>query len=170
MAQAKETRKRAAGTCCRWPTPSFSCRPRSATTPISTPPFITPRTWATCSGPTIRCCRTTSTLPIGYHGRASSIVVSGTPVRRPLRPSRAPSRWSRCSTVPTQRLDYELEVGILRRSGECPRRADPDQRGRAPIFGLCLVNDWSARDIQAWEYQPLGPFLARISRPAFRRG
>ncbi|HSQ33165.1 MAG TPA: fumarylacetoacetate hydrolase family protein, partial [Gemmatimonadaceae bacterium] len=98
-------------------------------------------------------------VPIGYHGRASSIVVSGTGVRRPRGQTRdgdAPPIFG-----PTRRLDYELEVGALvaqgNRQGEPIAIDDAEQH----VFGLCIVNDWSARDIQTWEYQPLGPFLAK---------
>jgi fumarylacetoacetase len=99
-------------------------------------------------------------VPIGYHGRASSIVPSGTFVRRPEGQTRddpaAPPAFG-----PTKRLDYELEVGAFIARGNPLGHpisiADAEDR----IFGLCLVNDWSARDIQTWEYQPLGPFLAK---------
>jgi fumarylacetoacetase len=99
-------------------------------------------------------------VPIGYHGRASSIVPSGAPVRRPagqLRPDpSAPPVFG-----PTRRLDYELELGVFVGPGN--RLGDPIPIAEAErhIFGVCLVNDWSARDVQAWEYQPLGPFLAK---------
>lgn len=99
-------------------------------------------------------------VPIGYHGRASSIVVGGTAIHRPRGQSRddanAPPTFG-----PSRRLDYETEVGAFvgqrTRLGESLTVA---QAGAA-IWGLCLVNDWSARDIQSWEYQPLGPFLAK---------
>lgn len=99
-------------------------------------------------------------VPIGYHGRASSIVVSGTPVKRP----RGQVRKS-ASTMPSfeasARLDYELEVGFLVGAGNT--LGTPIVIDDAPrhVFGCCLLNDWSARDIQAWEYQPLGPFLGK---------
>jgi fumarylacetoacetase len=99
-------------------------------------------------------------VPIGYHGRASSIVPSGTNVRRPegqVRPDpEGPPRFG-----PSKRLDYELELGLFVGPGN--RLGEPIPIGAAErrIFGVCLVNDWSARDIQAWEYQPLGPFLAK---------
>jgi fumarylacetoacetase len=99
-------------------------------------------------------------IPIGYHGRASSIVVSGTTVRRPVGQTRD-SADGPPSFGPTRRLDYELEIGALLATGNTlgePIRLDDAERH---VFGLCLVNDWSARDIQAWEYQPLGPFLAK---------
>ena len=99
-------------------------------------------------------------VPIGYHGRASSIVVSGTPVRRPHGQSK-PDASGVAGFGPTRFLDYELEVGAYiagsNSLGE-PVRID---RATERIFGLSLVNDWSARDVQSWEYQPLGPFLAK---------
>ncbi|GGC01309.1 fumarylacetoacetase [Novosphingobium endophyticum] len=99
-------------------------------------------------------------IPVGYHGRASSIRVSGGEVRRPSGQLRAPD-----SGVPavgqSRRLDYEVEIGFW--IGGQSELGDPVPIGRAAsrIAGLCLLNDWSARDIQAWEYQPLGPFLAK---------
>jgi fumarylacetoacetase len=99
-------------------------------------------------------------LPIGYHGRASSIVVSGTPVRRPRGQTRedqnAPPVFG-----PSKRLDYEMELGVVIGPGN--NLGEPIAVGAAldHVFGFCLVNDWSARDIQTWEYQPLGPFLAK---------
>jgi len=99
-------------------------------------------------------------VPIGYHGRASSIVPSGTPVVRPSGQTRGDADPAP-TFGPTRRLDYELEVGAFvgagNRLGEPFPLADAERR----LFGLCLVNDWSARDIQSWEYQPLGPFLAK---------
>ncbi len=99
-------------------------------------------------------------VPIGYHGRASSLVVSGTEVRRPLgQTSAAPAGPPRFG--PTERLDYELEVGAFV-AGENPLGTSvPIADAESRIAGLVLVNDWSARDIQAWEYQPLGPFLSK---------
>jgi fumarylacetoacetase len=98
-------------------------------------------------------------LPIGYHGRASSIVVSGMPVRRPngqTQDGEAPPVFG-----PSKRLDYEMELGMVIGRGNI--LGDPIPVGDAldHVFGFCLVNDWSARDIQTWEYQPLGPFLAK---------
>ncbi len=99
-------------------------------------------------------------VPIGYHGRASSIVVSGTPVRRPSGQTRsdpnAPPAYG-----PSRRLDYELEVGIFVGPGNPLGHPIPIADAERHIFGVCRVNDWSARDVQAWEYQPLGPFLAK---------
>jgi fumarylacetoacetase len=99
-------------------------------------------------------------LPVAYHGRASSIIPSGADVRRPsgqTKPADAP----RPSFGPSKSLDYELEMAFLIGPGNS--LGDPVPIGRATdhIFGLLLMNDWSARDIQAWEYQPLGPFLAK---------
>ena len=99
-------------------------------------------------------------VPIGYHGRASSIVVSGTAVRRPCGQSKDPSADAPFFG-PSRALDYELEVGFF--AGPGNELGQPIGIGEAEshIFGLCLLNDWSARDMQAWEYQPLGPFLAK---------
>jgi fumarylacetoacetase len=99
-------------------------------------------------------------VPIAYHGRASSVVVSGAAVRRPLGQLMPPSA-TRPELSPTRRLDYELEVGVfVGRGNELGSRV-PLSEAEAHVFGLCLLNDWSARDIQAWEYQPLGPFLGK---------
>jgi fumarylacetoacetase len=94
-------------------------------------------------------------LPIGYHGRAGTVVVSGTPIRRPEGQRGGPDFG------PTARLDIELELGFV--IGLPSRLGEPVPVGRAVdhVFGAVLVNDWSARDIQAWEYQPLGPFLGK---------
>jgi fumarylacetoacetase len=99
-------------------------------------------------------------VPIAYHGRASSIVVSGTPIRRPNGQTKK-AEESRPEFGPSRSLDYELEVGFF--VGQGNELGQPISIGDAEkhIFGLCLVNDWSARDIQGWEYQPLGPFLAK---------
>ena len=99
-------------------------------------------------------------VPIGYHGRASSVRVSGTPLVRPSG-QRKPPEADAPDFGPCRRLDYELEMGVwiagANALGEpVPIAAAPDR-----IAGLCLLNDWSARDLQAWEYQPLGPFLAK---------
>ena len=99
-------------------------------------------------------------VPIGYHGRASSLVVSGRPIRRPV--GQIGEDGSSAPTfAPTRLLDYECEVGAWVGSenalGQPVSMADAEDR----LFGLCLVNDWSARDIQKWEYQPLGPFLSK---------
>jgi fumarylacetoacetase len=99
-------------------------------------------------------------VPIGYHGRASSIVPSGTPVPRPSGQSKAPDAESP-SFGPSRSLDYEMELGLFVGPGNPLGEPVPIERAEERIFGFCLVNDWSARDIQAWEYQPLGPFLAK---------
>jgi fumarylacetoacetase len=99
-------------------------------------------------------------VPIGYHGRASSIVVSGTEVRRPCGQTKAPDA-AEPVVGPSRSLDYELEVGFFIGDGNALGETIPLEQAEKHIFGLCLVNDWSARDIQAWEYQPLGPFLGK---------
>jgi len=99
-------------------------------------------------------------VPIGYHGRASSIVVSGTPVVRPkgqIKPADQPNP----SFAASRRLDYEVELGFLVGPGNRLGQPIPLKRALDHVFGVVLLNDWSARDIQAWEYQPLGPFLAK---------
>jgi fumarylacetoacetase len=99
-------------------------------------------------------------IPIGYHGRASSIVVSGTDVKRPKGQNRADADAPPVF-IPAKNLDYEMEVGFFVGKGNQLGESIPIENAEEHIFGLCLVNDWSARDIQAWEYQPLGPFLAK---------
>jgi fumarylacetoacetase len=99
-------------------------------------------------------------VPIGYHGRASSIVPSGTAVRRP-RGQLGGAAGQAPTFAPTRLLDYELEVGAFVGKPNPLTEPVPIEEAREHLFGLCLVNDWSARDIQSWEYQPLGPFLAK---------
>lgn len=99
-------------------------------------------------------------VPIGYHGRASSIIPSGTPVRRPRGQIKPPNADTPVF-APTQALDYEIEIGCFVGPGNEVGTPVPMDRAEHHLFGLCLVNDWSARDIQTWEYQPLGPFLAK---------
>src|SRR5579883_2788620 len=99
-------------------------------------------------------------VPIGYHGRASSIVISGEKIQRPAGQVKAPDADFPIYG-PSRLLDYELEVGFFVAQGNARGEAIPLNKAEDHIFGLCLVNDWSARDIQAWEYQPLGPFLAK---------
>ncbi len=99
-------------------------------------------------------------IPIGYHGRASSVVLSGTPVQRPKGQVKPPTEDAP-SYVPSRLLDYELEVGFFTGTGNELGESVPLDESDARIFGFCLVNDWSARDVQGWEYQPLGPFLAK---------
>jgi fumarylacetoacetase len=98
-------------------------------------------------------------VPIAYHGRTSSIVVSGSSIDRPLGQIKAAD--DRPAYCPTARLDYEIELGLFIGTGNTLGEPVPIDRAEQHVFGLCLVNDWSARDIQAWEYQPLGPFLAK---------
>jgi fumarylacetoacetase len=99
-------------------------------------------------------------VPIAYHGRASSIVPSGTPILRPWGQRKRPEE-SVPTFAPAQMLDYELEVGSFVGTGNELGHPIPIDQAEEHLFGLCLINDWSARDIQAWEYQPLGPFLAK---------
>ncbi|HWA68908.1 MAG TPA: fumarylacetoacetase [Rhizomicrobium sp.] len=99
-------------------------------------------------------------VPIGYHGRASSVRPSGAPVVRPLGQTKVADAADP-SFGPTRRLDYELELGIWIGRGNTLGHSIPFTEAEDHIAGLCLLNDWSARDIQAWEYQPLGPFLAK---------
>src|ERR1700691_5184088 len=98
-------------------------------------------------------------VPIGYHGRASSIVVSGAEIRRPCGQTKATDHEPVFGAA--RSLDYELEIGFFIGPGNSLGQSIPIAEAEQHIFGLCLVNDWSARDIQAWEYQPLGPFLAK---------
>ena len=99
-------------------------------------------------------------MPIGYHGRASSVIASGTPLRRP---------WGQLTSAPSgppvyapcRLLDYELEVGAFLGPSNPIGQPIPATQAEDHLAGVCLLNDWSARDIQSWEYQPLGPFLAK---------
>lgn len=99
-------------------------------------------------------------VPIAYHGRASSLVPTGTPIPRPQGQRKGPEDTIP-SFGPSRSLDYELEVGLFVGQGNALGEPISLSTAEDYIFGLCLVNDWSARDIQAWEYQPLGPFLAK---------
>ena len=99
-------------------------------------------------------------IPIGYHGRASSIVPSGTPVARPMGQRKTAEQMAP-TFGPSLSLDYELELGAFIGTGNVQGKPVPMAEASAHLFGLCLVNDWSARDVQAWEYQPLGPFLGK---------
>ncbi|UVI30627.1 fumarylacetoacetase [Paenibacillus spongiae] len=99
-------------------------------------------------------------LPVGYHGRASSVVISGTEVRRPHGQMK-PLDSAVPVFGPSRQLDFELEMGWLIGTGNEQGMPIPIEEAEDHIFGLVLVNDWSARDIQAWEYQPLGPFLGK---------
>jgi fumarylacetoacetase len=99
-------------------------------------------------------------LPVGYHGRAGSVVVSGTDVRRPRGQLMLPGA-SAPVYAPSQRLDLELELGFVVGVPSALGEPVPAERFADHVFGVVLVNDWSARDIQAWEYVPLGPFLGK---------
>jgi fumarylacetoacetase len=99
-------------------------------------------------------------LPVGYHGRASSLIVSGTPVPWPAGQTE-PTGGGPPAFGPTRALDYELEVGAFLGPGNALGYPISLAEAEDHLFGLCLVNDWSARDVQKWEYQPLGPFLAK---------
>lgn len=99
-------------------------------------------------------------LPVGYHGRAGTIVVSGTPVTRPCGQAKAPDEGEP-RLGPSRRLDFELELGLVVGVGSTVGGPVSASAFRDHVFGVVLVNDWSARDIQAWEYQPLGPFLGK---------
>ncbi len=98
-------------------------------------------------------------LPIGYHGRSGTVVVSGTPVRRPSGQVR--SADGTITFGPSARLDIEAEVGFVVGAGSAMGEPVPVEEFEQHVFGVCVVNDWSARDIQAWEYVPLGPFLGK---------
>jgi fumarylacetoacetase len=99
-------------------------------------------------------------LPIAYHGRAGTVVVSGTPVRRPCGQAK-PAGAAVPAYGPCERLDFEAELGFVVGAHSHLGEAVPASRFAEHVFGVCLVNDWSARDIQAWEYVPLGPFLGK---------
>ncbi|MGI8435477.1 MAG: fumarylacetoacetase, partial [Chthoniobacterales bacterium] len=99
-------------------------------------------------------------MPIGYHGRASSIVPSGTDVRRPQGQTKAPDAEAP-SFGPSRSFDFELETAFVVGTGNSLGAPVPMERAADHIFGMVLMSDWSARDVQAWEYQPLGPFLAK---------
>jgi len=99
-------------------------------------------------------------VPIGYHGRASSIVISGTPFKRPSGQTRDDAN-EEPKFGPSRRLDYEMEIGAFVGRGNAFGEPIAVDQAEEHVFGLCIVNDWSARDIQTWEYQPLGPFLAK---------
>ena len=99
-------------------------------------------------------------VPIGYHGRVSSIAVSGQQFRRPVGQTMPPGA-TEPTFGPCKRLDIELELGIFIGSGNALGEPVPITEAEDHVFGICLLNDWSARDIQGWEYQPLGPFLSK---------
>lgn len=99
-------------------------------------------------------------VPIGYHGRVSSIVVSGRPFRRPVGQTMPPGALQP-AFGPSKRMDIELELGIFIGAGNALGDSIAISEAESHVFGICLLNDWSARDIQGWEYQPLGPFLSK---------
>lgn len=99
-------------------------------------------------------------LPVAYHGRSSSIVLSGSQIPRPWGQQLAPGQ-SQPHFAPSRELDFELEVGFFIGLGNQLGQPIPIEQAMSHIFGLVLVNDWSARDLQRWEYRPLGPFLAK---------
>jgi fumarylacetoacetase len=99
-------------------------------------------------------------VPIAYHARSSSILPSGGSFRRPRAQIKA-AEAAAPTLMPTERLDYELELGIIVGRGNALGEPVPIDEAESRIFGLTLLNDWSARDVQSWEYQPLGPFLAK---------
>ncbi|UNG16869.1 fumarylacetoacetase [Stutzerimonas zhaodongensis] len=99
-------------------------------------------------------------VPIGYHGRASTVDVSGATVKRPNGQTMPPGA-SEPSFGPSKRLDHELELGIWIGAGNARGESIPIGESSSHVAGFCLLNDWSARDLQAWEYQPLGPFLSK---------
>ncbi len=99
-------------------------------------------------------------VPIGYHGRASSVAVSGQSFPRPVGQIMPPGATEPV-LAPSKRMDYELELGIFIGQGNALGSRVAIAQAESHVFGVCLLNDWSARDLQAWEYQPLGPFLAK---------
>ena len=99
-------------------------------------------------------------LPVGYNGRASSVVVSGTPVRRPNGQTKAPNAEA-AQLRPVRQAGHRAGDRLHRRRGQRSGRADPGGEAERHIFGMVLMNDWSARDIQQWEYVPLGPFNSK---------
>jgi fumarylacetoacetase len=99
-------------------------------------------------------------LPVGYHGRAGTVVVSGTPIRRPCGQTK-PTAATKPVFGPSRRLDFEAELGFVVGTESITGERVPASRFREHVFGACLVNDWSARDIQGWESAPLGPFLGK---------
>ncbi len=100
-------------------------------------------------------------IPLAYHGRASSIVISGTPIRRPNGQARPTTREGAPGFGPSTTLDYEAELAFIIGTGNNLGSPIPIADAPAHLFGVALLNDWSARDIQSWEYQPLGPFLGK---------
>ena len=108
-------------------------------------------------------------LPIGYHGRCSSLGVSGQQFRRPWGQV-LPQGTTAPVLSPSRRLDYELELAVFIGPGNAPGEAIGIEQAESQVFGMCLLNDWSARDLQGWEAQPLGPFLAKNFATTLSRG
>ncbi len=133
---------------------------RSATTPISIPASITPPRVGKLFRPDNPLLPNYKWVPIGYHGRASSIDVSGQTFARP-KGQTAGEQGQPPDFGPSQRLDYELELGFFVGRSNLLGEPVPIAEAEDHLFGVTLLNDWSARDLQAWEYQPLGPFLAK---------
>ena len=156
---------------CSWrkKMPSTRCPHASATTPTSTRRFITPPTSANSSGLTTRCFRTTSGCPSGTTGGRQASGSRGRPSHGRSGQTMLPGEEAP-QLRPSRRLDYELEIGIFIGGGNAAGEPIAIADAESHVFGICLLNDWSARDIQAWEYQPLGPFLRRTLRPRSRRG
>jgi len=100
-------------------------------------------------------------IPIGYHGRASSFLISGEPITRPIGQTRPSAEELPPNFLPTSKLDYELELALYIGQPSAQGVPIPISTAADHLFGISLLNDWSARDIQSWEYQPLGPFLAK---------
>ena len=137
-----------------------SSRLRLAITPISPRPFISATNAGSMLHPDNPLAPNYKYVPIGYHGRASSIVPSGTPIRRPHGQFKAPEMAAPTFGL-SQRMDYELELAFyIGRANELGQPITIDQ-AENHLFGGCLLNDWSARDVQGWEMQPLGPFLGK---------
>ncbi len=138
-----------------------TCRSTSRTTSTSTRRSSMRRTWASSSVPNAEpLLPNWRFLPVGYHGRAGTVVVSGTDVRRPAGQVKEPDADAPVFG-PSRRLDIELELGFVVGVPSALGTPVPVERFAEHVFGVVLVNDWSARDIQAWEYVPLGPFLGK---------
>ena len=150
--------------CCPPATPRCCCRRRSATTPTSTPRSTTPPTSARMFRPDNPLLPNYKWVPIGYHGRASSLVVSGTPVARPSGQT-APGDAERAALRPhAARSTTSSRSAPSWAPATRSARRSRSPRPRSTSSGCACVNDWSARDVQKWEYQPLGPFLGQELR------
>jgi hypothetical protein len=154
------TRRARADTAAAEPRRSTRCRRGSGTTRISTARFITPPPWASYSARISRCCRTIAgcrwAITAAAHrsrSRASSL--------RARSGSGSAHRAQQPTLGRSERLDYELELGVFVGAGNALGARIAIDEAESHVFGLCLLNDWSARDLQAWEYQPLGPFLGK---------